>query len=176
MIVLAMQIFAGAIEMYKWLNTEQHIEESAAVVIETKAENHETSNSTEEQNLPSTSTTDTVVKSNKKNANKATPKTNQKPVAVVNDIKAKNHETTAENHDTKAENNNTKAENHDTKAENNDTKAENHDTSNSTEKQNLPSTSTTDKVVKSNTEKANKAAPKTNQSNGFGGMKKGFLL
>ncbi|CAG2214637.1 unnamed protein product [Mytilus edulis] len=79
MIVFAMQLFAGAIEMYKWLNTEELV----VIVNETTAEIKETSNSTEEQNLPSTSSgnNDTVVKSNTKNTdkaeNKAEPKTNK---------------------------------------------------------------------------------------------------
>ena len=75
------------------------------------------------------------------------------PVAVVNDTNADIHDTNDENYDTKAEHLDTKTEN-------------------------LPSTSggTTDTVVKPNTQNNNKAAPKTNKSNGFGGMKKGFLL
>ncbi|CAG2214636.1 unnamed protein product [Mytilus edulis] len=132
MIVFAMQLFAGAIEMYKWLNTEEPV----VIVNETTAEIQETSNSTEEQNLPSTSSgdNDTVVKSNTKNTDKAEPKTNKKPVVIVNE-----------------------------------TTAEIQETSNSTEEQNLPSTSSgnNDTVVKSNTKNTdkaeNKAEPKTNK-------------
>ncbi|XP_071130289.1 uncharacterized protein [Mytilus edulis] len=79
MIVFAMQLFAGAMEMYKWLNTEEPV----VIVNEKTAEIQQTSNSTDEQNLPSTSSgnNDTVVKSNTKNTdnaeNKAEPKTNK---------------------------------------------------------------------------------------------------
>ncbi|VDI29433.1 Hypothetical predicted protein [Mytilus galloprovincialis] len=74
MIVLAVQIFAGAFEMYKWLNTEEPVAAENDTIAENqgkKAENHETSNSTEKQTIPSTSTTDTVVKSNTENVNNA---------------------------------------------------------------------------------------------------------
>lgn len=58
----------------------------------------------------------------------------------------------------------------------NDTIAEKPETSKITVKEDISSTSTTDTVVKSNTDIDSKAETKTNQSKGFGGMKKGFLL
>ncbi|XP_071167636.1 zinc finger protein 768-like [Mytilus edulis] len=168
MIVFAMQLFVGAIEMYNWFNKDPVVDAN-----NNKEEVQAKPMSIPSPEIPHSSRSEPAMKSNN---TEGSPKTDDK--SAKTDDKSPNTDGKSPKTDGNSPKTDGKSPKNDDKSPNIDDKSQKND--DKSPKTDDKSPKTDDKSPKTDNKSPKTESPKTgnttNRNNGFGGMKKGFLL